>query len=65
MRGTVEGTVVSAAAAAGASYYLNRSWPAYRRLPISMKALAVVCIVVPVASIQGERRGLEYDRSQW
>jgi hypothetical protein len=34
-------------------------------MPISLKALAAAIIVVPAFSIQAERRGLEYDKSQW
>ncbi|PFH49257.1 hypothetical protein AMATHDRAFT_63534 [Amanita thiersii Skay4041] len=44
---------------------MNRAWPAYRRMPISLKVLGGVIIVAPLLAIQGERRGLEYDRSQW
>ncbi|KAF8897914.1 hypothetical protein BD779DRAFT_408640 [Infundibulicybe gibba] len=64
-RGVIEGTLVSGAAAVGATYYLHRNFATYRQLPISLKALGVVIIVAPCLSIQAERRGLEYDRTQW
>ncbi|KIM46505.1 hypothetical protein M413DRAFT_316758 [Hebeloma cylindrosporum] len=64
-RGVIEGTLVSGAVALAGSYWAQQRFPAYRRLPLSLKALGVVVIVVPCLSIQGERRGLEYDRSQW
>jgi hypothetical protein len=65
IQGAIEGTVVSGAAAGALSWYLNRRWPYYRSLPLTLKVLGVVIIVAPCLSIQAERRGLEYDRSQW
>ncbi|KAF9450946.1 hypothetical protein P691DRAFT_757733 [Macrolepiota fuliginosa MF-IS2] len=64
-RGALEGTLVSGGAALTGSWYLNRNWAAYRRLPLSLKALGVIIVVAPCLAIQAERRGLEYDRSQW
>ncbi|KAF8646377.1 hypothetical protein AX16_007243 [Volvariella volvacea WC 439] len=64
-RGMIEGAIVSGAAAMAGSYYLHRTMPAYRHLPWSLKALGMVIIVAPCVSIQAERRGLEYDRTQW
>ncbi|EDR12278.1 uncharacterized protein LACBIDRAFT_311516 [Laccaria bicolor S238N-H82] len=64
-RGAMEGTVVSGGAAVAASYYLHRNVETYRRLPLSLKALGIIIIVAPCLSIQAERRGLEYERSQW
>jgi len=34
-------------------------------LPLSLKALGVVIVTAPLLAIQAERRGLEYDKSQW
>jgi len=64
-RGAIEGGVASSAVALGASYLLHRRYPAYRQLPISLKALGVVLVVAPFISIQAERRGYEYDQSTW
>ena len=64
-RGVIEGTLASGAVALAGSYWAQRRFPAYQRLPLSLKALGVIVVVVPCLSIQGERRGLEYDRSQW
>jgi hypothetical protein len=64
-RGAIEGALGSGAAAIAASLWAQRRLPAYRNLPISLKALGVIIIVAPCVSIQAERRGLEYDRSQW
>lgn len=47
------------------SYWAHRRFPAYRNLPLSLKALGIIIITAPLLSIQAERRGLEYDRSQW
>ncbi|KAF4575279.1 hypothetical protein EYR40_004986 [Pleurotus pulmonarius] len=65
LRGSIEGAVGSGAVAVGISYWAHRRFPAYRALPLSLKSLAVLIIVVPCLAIQGERRGIEYDKSQW
>jgi len=64
-RGALEGALASGSVALAGSYWAQRNMAAYRRLPLSLKALGVVIIVAPCLSIQAERRGLEYDRSQW
>jgi len=64
-RGAIEGTLGTGAVAVGASYWLNRRWAYYRSLPPSLKLLGVILVVAPSLAIQAERRGLEYDRSQW
>ncbi|RDB20122.1 Respiratory supercomplex factor 2, mitochondrial [Hypsizygus marmoreus] len=64
-RGAIEGGVASGIVALGGSYYLHRKFPGYRQLPLSLKALGLVIVVAPILSIQAERRGLEYDKSQW
>lgn len=64
-RGAIEGALGSGAVALAGSYWAHRRLPAYRNLPISLKALGIIIIVAPCISIQAERRGLEYDRSQW
>ncbi|TFY72983.1 hypothetical protein EVG20_g11 [Dentipellis fragilis] len=63
LRGAIEGIVGGLAISVPASYYLHRNWGAYRRLPLSLKALGVVLIVGPTFAIQTERRGLEYDEA--
>jgi len=65
IRGAAEGALGGAAIALPGSYLLNRQWPYYRSLPPSLKVLGVIFIVVPGLAIQAERRGLEFDRSQW
>ncbi|KAJ6561462.1 hypothetical protein DFH09DRAFT_1160002 [Mycena vulgaris] len=47
------------------SIYSHRRWAYYRQLPPSLKVLGVLIIAAPALSIQAERRGLEYDKSQW
>ena len=64
-RGAIEGGVASSIVAVGTSYWLHRRYPAYRQLPLSLKALGVVIVVAPFISIQAERRGYEYDQSTW
>ncbi|PPR02652.1 hypothetical protein CVT24_002135 [Panaeolus cyanescens] len=64
-RGAIEGTLAGGAVALAGSMWAHRSLPAYRRLPPSLKALGAIIIVAPTLAIQAERRGLEYDRSQW
>ncbi|KAK2465953.1 hypothetical protein APHAL10511_001594 [Amanita phalloides] len=64
-QGALEGAAVGTAIAASSGWYLNRRWMAYRKLPLSLKCLGSVIIISPLLAIQAERRGLEYDRSQW
>jgi len=61
----IEGVIAGAALALPGSYLLNRRWPYYRSLPPSLKTLGVILVVVPGLAIQAERRGLEFNRSQW
>jgi hypothetical protein len=65
LRGSLEGAAVGSAVGLGATYYLNRSSAAFRRLPLSLKVASFIIVVLPAASIQAERRALEYSRSQW
>ncbi|TFK17116.1 hypothetical protein FA15DRAFT_629023 [Coprinopsis marcescibilis] len=64
-RGALEGTLVSGAVALAGSYWANRRFPAYNRLPFSLKVLGGILLAAPCLAIQAERRGLEYDKSQW
>ncbi|KAF8914295.1 hypothetical protein CPB84DRAFT_1957031 [Gymnopilus junonius] len=64
-RGAIEGGLASGSVALAGSWYAHRHWAAYRKLPISLKCLGVVILVAPMVTIQAERRGLQYDRSQW
>jgi len=65
IRGALEGAIGGAALALPGFYLLNRRWPYYRSLPFSLKVLGLIFVVVPGTAIQAERRGLEFDRSQW
>ncbi|KAJ2917455.1 hypothetical protein MD484_g2946, partial [Candolleomyces efflorescens] len=64
-RGAAEGFAAGSILAGAASLYANRNYAGYRRLPPSLKVLGGIIIIAPLIAIQGERRGLEYDRSQW
>jgi len=64
-RGAIEGGVASAIVALGGSYYLSRRHAGYRKLPLSLKAMGVVIFIIPVLTIQAERRGVEYERATW
>ena len=64
-RGALEGTAASGAVALGLSYWANGRYPAYRKLPVALKVLGGIILIAPTLAIQAERRGLEYDRSQW
>ena len=39
--------------------------PVYRAMPASLKALGIIVCIAPGFAIQAERRGIEFDRSQW
>ncbi|KAJ7068808.1 hypothetical protein C8F01DRAFT_1119393 [Mycena amicta] len=64
-RGAIEGTILGGGVATLASMYSQRRWAYYRALPPSLKILGVLIVTAPALSIQAERRGLEYDKSQW
>ncbi|KAF9006700.1 hypothetical protein BDQ17DRAFT_1465355 [Cyathus striatus] len=64
-RGALEGFLGSGGVALAASLYAQRVSPSYRRLPPSLKTLAGIILIAPCISIQAERRGLEYDKTQW
>ncbi|KAF9478396.1 hypothetical protein BDN70DRAFT_913668 [Pholiota conissans] len=64
-RGALEGFIASGAVALAGSFWAQRRFAAYRNLPLSLKTLGLIIVVAPCLSIQAERRGLEYDRSQW
>ncbi|KAH6914805.1 hypothetical protein BKA70DRAFT_1557175 [Coprinopsis sp. MPI-PUGE-AT-0042] len=64
-RGALEGTAVGGVLAAGLSYFAHARYPAYRKLPLPLKTLGAVILIAPALAVQAERRGLEYDRSQW
>mgnify|MGYP001313604350 CR=1 FL=1 len=64
-KGAAEGAIGGTVIAAATGLWANRRFPAYKRLPPSLKLLGAIIIVAPCIAIQGERRGLEYDRSQW
>lgn len=64
-RGAIEGTVAGLLFSGAVSYFAHRRMPAYKTLPLSLKALGPVILIAPLLSIQAERRALEYDESQW
>ncbi|KAM6496184.1 hypothetical protein JOM56_008890 [Amanita muscaria] len=64
-RGAFEGAAGGTIIAVSTGWYLNRHWATYRKMPLSLKALGGVIIIAPLLAIQAERRGLQYDRSQW
>lgn len=61
IRGSIEGIAGGLAISLPASFAAQRYWPAYRALPLSLKALGVILIVGPTWAIQTERRGVEFD----
>ncbi|KAI0677103.1 hypothetical protein C8Q78DRAFT_987566 [Trametes maxima] len=65
VRGAIEGVIGGLALSLPASFYLQRNWTYYRRLPPHLKALGVIMIVGPCYAIQAERRGVEFDKSTW
>ncbi|KAI0698526.1 hypothetical protein C8T65DRAFT_660480 [Cerioporus squamosus] len=65
VRGALEGVAAGLAISLPASWYMHRRWPAFRALPIQLKALGVILVVGPAFAIQAERRGVEFDESTW
>ncbi|KLO07502.1 hypothetical protein SCHPADRAFT_932387 [Schizopora paradoxa] len=64
-RGAIEGTLAGLALSVPASFALHRRWAYYRSLPITIKVLGVVLVAAPAFAVQAERRGVEFDKSQW
>lgn len=64
-KGAIEGTVIGGTLALAGSFLAQKRLASYRKLPLSLKALGVVIITAPLLAIQAERRGIEYNRSQW
>ncbi|CAK5263138.1 unnamed protein product [Mycena citricolor] len=64
-RGAIEGTLTGLAIAGAGSYWAQRRFAYYRTLPPSLKLLGGLIVIAPALSIQAERRGLEYEKSQW
>ncbi|EKM59189.1 uncharacterized protein PHACADRAFT_249462 [Phanerochaete carnosa HHB-10118-sp] len=65
IRGAIEGVLAGVAIAGPLGYYANKKWPAFRRMPPQLKALAAILIIIPAYSVQAERRGVEFDESTW
>ncbi|KAI0353510.1 hypothetical protein OH77DRAFT_1427209 [Trametes cingulata] len=65
VRGAIEGILGGLAISLPASWYMQRNWAYYRRLPPHLKALGVIMVVGPCYAIQAERRGVEFDKSTW
>ncbi|KAI0368125.1 hypothetical protein BV20DRAFT_969717 [Pilatotrama ljubarskyi] len=65
VRGAIEGILGGLAISLPASWYAQRNWAYYRRLPPHLKALGVIMVVGPCYAIQAERRGVEFDKSTW
>jgi len=65
IRGALEGTAAGLALSVPGSIFLHRRWPAYRALPIQLKAMFCIFVTAPLYAIQAERRGVQYDESTW
>ncbi|KAL4242034.1 RCF1 family protein [Abortiporus biennis] len=65
VRGAIEGVAAGFAISIPGTWYLNRNWTYFRKLPIQLKALGIVMVVAPLYAIQAERRGVEFDQSTW
>jgi hypothetical protein len=65
IRGAVEGFIAGSAFTGAGHWWLTKTRPSYRALPVQLKALGAVCIVLPALTLQGERRGVEYDKMTW
>ena len=64
-RGAIEGALLGTAIAAPTWYALNRKWPTFRSMPLTIKTLGAVIIIAPLISIRAEHRGLEFHRQYW
>jgi hypothetical protein len=65
MRGALEGFAAGTGLGMAGSAVLARYSAGYRALPPSLKALGIIFVAAPAFAIQAERRGIEFDKSQW
>ncbi|KAH9938286.1 uncharacterized protein B0H18DRAFT_1205552 [Fomitopsis serialis] len=66
IRGALEGTAAGLALSVPGSIFLHRRWPAYRALPIQLKAMFCIFVTAPLYAIQAERRGVKaQEESRW
>jgi len=65
LKGGAKGFAGSMAFAIPLSYYCHRAWPYYRSLPISLKALGIVVLTVPVSVVKAELDGNAWERTRW
>jgi len=65
LRGGAKGFAASSAVALPLSFYLHRAWPYYRALPISLKALGVITVTIPVCVVKAELDGNAWERARW
>ncbi|KIY73971.1 hypothetical protein CYLTODRAFT_416619 [Cylindrobasidium torrendii FP15055 ss-10] len=65
VRGGIEGALIGAGIGIPLTLWASRRYPVVKALPPHLKALGIIIFVAPGFAIQAERRGLEYDRSQW
>ncbi len=65
MRGALEGFAAGTGLGMAGSAVLGRYSAGYRALPPSLKALGIIFVAAPAFAIQAERRGIEFDKSQW
>ncbi len=65
VRGGLEGTAIATAITVPGYYLLHRSLPAFRQLPLPLKAFGITVVAVPCIIINAEKAGEAYERSQW
>ena len=64
-QGAIEGGLAAGSVAMAGLFWANKRFPGYQRLPLSLKTFAAVVMIAPAIAVQAERRGYEYDKSQW
>jgi len=65
LEGGLKGFTVGLVSSLALSFFLQRRWPYYHNLPLSLKGLGVVVITAPAAVIQAERQSDAFSRQQW
>jgi len=65
LEGGLKGFTVGLASSLGMAWFLNKRWPYYRNLPLSLKAFSIIVITVPAVVIQAEHQSDAFQRAQW
>ena len=65
LKGGVEGATYATAICTTGWYALNRSYPKFRALPVTLKGAMCVTVAAPLIVFFAEEAGVKYQQSLW